>query len=148
MLLHKDHQFIYDHCAAIELPDNVYFDPNPDACPNEGMVLFSEDLCTQVVFNFFKTEQDAWSFLKELKDHFEDFDITEPIRAVCINGLVGFGVSFTAGRYVYEEYSLAIPGDEPALLNIYFEQKEDKLSNSAIYTQTRDGVLKGIKKTC
>ena len=144
MLLHKNHKFIYDNRAAIQLTDNVYLDPNPDACPDEGMVLISEDFRTQIVFNFLKTEQDAWSFLKELKDHFEDFTITEPIRAVCINGLAGFGISFNAGRYVYEEYSLSIPGNEPTLLNIFFEQKANNLSDSKLYVKTRDKVIAGL----
>lgn len=144
MLLHKNHKFIFDNHATIEIPDNVYLEPNPDACPDEGMVLFSEDLCTQIVFNFLKTEQDAWSFLKELKDHFEDFEITEPIRAVCINGLAGFVISFTAGRYVYEEYSLSIPGENGILLNIYFEQKENNLSDAELYARTRDAVIAGL----
>lgn len=144
MLLHKNHKFIYDNRAAVEIPDNVYLDPNPDACPNEGMVLFSEDMHTQIVYNFLETEQDAWSFLKELKDHFEDFDITEPIRAVCVNGLAGFGISFTAGRYVYEEYSLSIPGEKNTLLNIYFEQKKNKLSDAELYAKTRDAVIAGL----
>lgn len=144
MLLHKKHKFIYDNRAAIEIPDNVYLNPNPDACPNEGMVLFSEDLHTQIVFDFLETEQDAWSFLKELKEHFEDFNITEPICAVCINGLAGFVVSFTAGRYVYEEYSLAIPGEKTTLLNIYFEQKKNQLSDTEIYARTRDAVIAGL----
>ena len=36
MLLHKNHKFIYDNRAAIEISDDVYLAPNPDACPNEA----------------------------------------------------------------------------------------------------------------
>ena len=144
MLLHKNHKFIFNNRAAIEIPDNVYLDTNPDLCPVEGMVLFSADLLTQIDINFVETDKDAWTFLKETKDDFENFECLEPIRAVIVNGMSGFVLNYALSKETFEEYALSVPGDEPLLLNVCFVQKKGKLADATECARLRDETIAGL----
>lgn len=144
MLLHQDHQFIYHHRAALQLPNHVYLDPCPDPIPNEGMVLFSTDGRAKIQINFLETDQDARSFLEDSAEELEDFHCLAPVRAVHANGLDGYTMTYTVCREIYEEYVFAIPGSEPALLDVWLEQQKDKPADATLYTQIRDELISGI----
>ena len=144
MLLHKNHKFIFDNRAAIQLPDSIYFDCNPDVYPMEGFVLHSEDLSIQIDINFVKTDKDAWTYLLEIKDTFEYLEYLEPIRAIVLNGMPGFVLSYALCKETFEEYALSIPGDEPTLLNICFVQKKDQPADATEYARLRDEIIAGL----
>ncbi len=145
MLLHKNHKLIYKNVAAIEIPNNVYLDPCPDPCPVEGLVLYSEDMCTRADINFITTEKDARSFLEEGSEVYESFQSIKPLSSVSTNGVEGFSMTYATSRYIYEEYVFTIPGDDPTLLNICIEQRKERPADSAQYAQLVEELLAGIK---
>ena len=144
MLLHKNNKLIYNNRAASQLPNNVYIDPNPDPCPIEGLVLYSADQLIQIQYNFIETSKDARTFLEEIATHFESFKCLTPTSIVHINGLEGVSMTYSLKRESYEEYVFVLPGEEPALLNVWLEQKMDAPADATQYDRLKTDVLAGI----
>ena len=144
MLLHQNDRFIYDLRVAIKLPNNVFLDPNPDPCPVEGMVLYTEDFRTRIELNFLVSSQDIKSYLEEATEGYESVQYIAPLRNIETNGIEGVTMTYALSREIYEEYVFALPGSNPALLNVYFEQKKGQPSNEAEYARVRDELIAGI----
>ena len=144
MLLHKDNKLIYNNRAALKLPNNVYVDPNPEPCPIEGMVLFSEDLSTKIEVNFLETDKDAQTFLQEITESFERFEQLKETSIICTNALYGVAMTYSLSSEICEEYVFTLPGNTPALLNVCFEQKKDNPSDVVQYEQLVAEFLAGI----
>ena len=145
MLLHKNHKFIYNHAATIQLPNNVYLDPCPDPCPVEGLVLYSEDMRARAEIHFITTEKDPETFLKEGTECYDTFQCTKPIMTVRTNEIEGLTMSYTTKRYIYEEYVFPIPGEEATLLNLCIEQQRETPTNPDQYAQLITELLAGVQ---
>lgn len=145
MLLHQNNHFIFDRRVAIKLPDNVFLDPNPDPCPAEGMVLYTEDFRTRININFIVVNQDIKSFLEDGTENHPSAEYIAPIRDIESNGLLSSTATYAFHNEICEEYVFAIPGNIPALLDVCFEQKKGDPSNEAEYTRVRDELIAGIK---
>lgn len=145
MLLHQNNQFTHNH-VAITLPGRVYLDTCPDPCPlEEGLVLYSEDMCAKVELNFVTTDKDAQSFLKEGAECYESFRCTKSITIIGTNALNGFTMGYTTSRYIYDEYVFTIPGQEATLLHICIEQQKVKPADTEQYKKLVAELLAGIK---
>ena len=144
MLLHQDNKFIYNLAAAIKLPNNIYLDPCPDACPIEGMVFYSQDQRARAEINFVETEADARAFLEEEGECYESFQCLKPIAAISTNGVNGFTMTFATTYHIYEEYAFSLPGNEPTLLNICIEQQKSKPADVLQCAQLVAELLAGI----
>ena len=144
MLLHKNHKFIYNNVAAIEIPNNVYFDCCPDPCPIEGMVFHTADMRAEVDINFIKTSKDARTYLEEGTEGFSTVECVKPVSDVSTNGIDGFTMTYTTDRYSYEEYVFTLPGDD-LLLSICIEQKRENPADPELCAQLVAELLAGIQ---
>ena len=144
MLKHQNNKFIYNNAAAIKIPNNVYLDPNPDPCPVEGMVLYSEDLRARVIVDFVETEKDASTFFLEECKGYDNYQCIKPLSAIRTNGADGFTIVYSLDC-IYEEYAFSLHGDKPQLLNICIEQKKWATADPTQYAQLVAELLEGIE---
>ena len=145
MLLHKNHQFIHNH-VAITLPDNVYLDTCPDPCPmEEGLTIYSEDMCAKAELNFVTAEKDAQTFLKEGVECYESIQYTKSMIMARTDALDGFTMGYITSRYIYDEYVFIVPVKRNTLLHICIEQKKVKPADPEQYKKLVAELLAGIK---
>ncbi len=144
MLLHKDDHFIYNCRVAVKLPNNVYLDTAPYPYPVEGMVYYSEDMRTKVEINFVETEKGAKFFLESVAEELETFKRLKATTKLCANGHEGYTMTYGLSREIIEEYTFAIPGETPALLDICLTQRKEKLSDPELYAKLQEEVLAGL----
>ena len=141
MLLHKNHKLIYNNCVAIEIPNDVFVDSCPDACPREGLVLHTQDGSTTIDFDFLGGRKDARCYLEEAA---EDFKIIKKSCPISAGGLNGFYMMYESRVAIYEEYVFEVFGAEPVLLDICFEMKKTCNSSEFLYVKVRDEMIAGI----
>ena len=145
MIQYANGRFICADRISLKLPDNVFLDFNPPVIPNEGFILYSEDLKVTIDVDLVESTQEARSFLENVREDYETFRIVREPQCVSAGSMEGYGMAYALSSEICEEYVFTVPGEEPALFDVCLTQRLDELSDAEIYTKLRDELLAGIE---
>lgn len=146
MMLHQDHQFIYNNCASFELPNGMCFDYSFEVEGKDDFHLISPDGSFKLIIAFFFLEKNAKAFLEELYEDKTLYNAIEPIHEFQVaHGLKGYATAYEAGHELYEEYAIDLDDSEHALFDLWTLRCKDRPYNEELHKRAVDEVLAALQ---
>lgn len=147
MILHQDHQFIFNNHVAFELPNGMCINYNAEIELEEAFWLIAPDKSFRLMIDFFQTEKDSKTFIEELR--LEGFlqSVLKPAHAVTIpSGLRGYSTIFESKTEIYEEYAIELGGcSDPTLLDLWTVRIKDQPYDKELHDRAMAEILASVK---
>lgn len=146
MMLHQEHQFIYNHRTAIELPNGMCLDYGYEVEGKDDFHLISPDGSFKLVIEFFSTTKNSQKFLEEIFEETTSRIATEPIHEIkTAKGVTGCTTIYETSYEVYEECAFDLGGPEHALLDVWTMRFKDRPYNEELCKRAVAEVLASIQ---
>ena len=143
MITHKNHQFIYNDIASLELPNGMCIHYDCGVTPDNDFHFIAPDRSVRLVIEFFTSTKSAKELIEELNERDGYEVLCPPSEITTPAGVNGYSITYATRREHYEEWTLDLGGEERC--NFWLMYKRNMPCDEALYEQVKCEMLDNIK---